>query len=279
MRTIAVLNQKGGSAKTTTAVNVAAALAESGASVLLVDLDPQGSASAWLGVEDGSRGLLEVLRGNAAIADLVRPSSTTRLSVVPASPWLVGAERALAGEVGAETLLRAQLATLTRFDYVFVDCPPALGLLGVQALVGCRELLVPVTADPMALAGLAALLETHAHVKARLNQQLAVAGVVLCRVTRTRVSSEVLERLRKRFGRAVFRAIVHDAVRLTEAPSHHQPITAYAPASRAAAEYRAVARELARGRRAPSTGRQQQVTSNETSTRNHDLSRRSNRRS
>jgi len=127
---------------------------------------------------------------------------------------------------------------------VFVDCPPTLGLLGVQALVGCRELLVPVTVDPMALSGLAALLNTLGHVRARLNKQLALAGIVVCRVTPTRVSTEVLELLRKRFGRAVFRAIVHEAVRLTEAPSHHQPVTTYAPVSRAAAEYRAVAREL-----------------------------------
>ena len=98
----------------------------------------------------------------------------------------------------------------------------------------------------MALSGLAALLDTHAHVRARLNKRLSLAGIVVCRLTRTRVSTEVLELLRKRFGRAVFRAVVHDAVRLTEAPSHHQPVTIYAPASRAAAEYRAVARELAR---------------------------------
>src|SRR5262249_22741421 len=119
---------------------------------------------------------------------------------------------------------------------------------GVQALVACRELLVPVTADPMALSGMAALLETLAHVKARLNNRIALTGLVASRVNRTRVSNEIVVVLRQRFGRTVFRTIVHEAVRLTEAPSHQQPITAYAPASRAAAEYRAVARELERRR-------------------------------
>jgi chromosome partitioning protein len=246
---IAVLNQKGGSAKTTTAVSAGAALAEQGASVLLVDLDAQANASSWLlGAVDPApaAGLLDVLTGRGSIIDLVRPTPIENLSIVPASPALAAAAHELAID-GAETRLRAQLARLPPFDYVLVDCPPTLGALALQALVACQALLVPVTPDPLALTGLAALLATYDDIRARrLNAQLALAGIVVCRVTHTRVAGEVIALLRRRFGKTVLRPVVHDAVRLLEAPSHHQPITVYAPASRAAAEYRAVARDLHR---------------------------------
>jgi chromosome partitioning protein len=247
MRTVAITNQKGGSGKTTTAVNLAAALGERGASVLLIDLDPQASASAWFGVVDESRGLLDVLLGESTLGALVRDTSVQGVSLVPASAWLVGAERALAGEVGAETLLRSQFGKLPagRWDWVLVDCPPTLGVLALQALVGCRELLVPVTAEAMAVAGLAALLQTLQRVQQRLNPKLVLLGILACRVdTRTRLAREVVEALRQRFGSEVFQATIRESVRLTEAPSHHQPITTYAPDSHGAEDYRALAAEL-----------------------------------
>lgn len=247
VRTVAITNQKGGSGKTTTAVNLAAALGERGASVLVIDLDPQGSASSWFGVTDESRGLLGVLLGESSLLSLVRETSIPNVSIVPASAWLVGAEKALAGEVGAETILRSELAQLpARWDWVLVDCPPTLGVLALQALVGCRDLLVPVTAEAMAVHGLAALLQTLERVRARLNPKLRLLGILPCRVdARTRIAREVVDGLRERFGGEVFRTVIRESVRLTEAPSHHQPITIYAPASAGAEDYRALAAELA----------------------------------
>jgi chromosome partitioning protein len=250
MRTIAIANQKGGSAKTTTAVNVAAALTELRQRVCLIDLDPQGSASSWLGVPlDGGRGLLDVVTGenNVHVADLAHDTAIAGLSVVPASPWLSAAEKTSAGEVGAETLLRAAFTRLPRerWDWLIVDCPPTLGFLTVSALVACRELLVPVEAHVMALAGLAALLGSVERIRERLNPALTVSAIVACRVDgRTRLAHDVVARLRERFGPLVLQTVIRESVRLAEAPSYQQPITVYAPESAGSEDYRAAAREL-----------------------------------
>lgn len=252
MRRIAVSNQKGGSGKTTTAVNLSAALAEQGHRVLLVDLDPQASASAWLGVRNGDRGLLGVFTDNVHLCHLTHQTRIVNVDVVPASPWLVGVDKALAAEVGAETLLRTAFAKLPmRWDYVVVDCPPSLGFLAIAAFVACQSLLVPVETRVMALGGLAALLRTMERVRERLNPDLALAGIVPCRVDlRTNLSREVVQRLRERFADVVFDSTVRENVRLAEAPSFEQAITSYAPNSTGAADYRAVAVELlARERR------------------------------
>lgn len=246
MRTLAVTNQKGGSGKTTTAVNVAAALGERGESVLLLDLDPQGSASAWLGVVEPGRGIFDVLTSDGTLADCIQVAAVPNVSIVPSSPWLVGAEKALAGEVGAETLLRSHLRKLPkRWEWIIIDCPPTLGVLALQALVACRELLVPVTTEAMAVAGLASLLQTLERVQDRLNPDLTIAGIVACRVdARTRLAREILERLRERFGTQLCKTVIRESVRLAEAPSHHQPILTYAPESHGAEDYRALAAEL-----------------------------------
>ena len=143
MRTIAVSNQKGGSGKTTTAVNLSAALGEQGHRVLLVDLDPQASASAWLGFRESDRGLLEVFTDNVHLGSISHHTRIPNVDIVPASPWLVGVDKALAAEVGAETPLRTAFASLpARWDYVVVDCPPSLGLLAIAAFVACQSLLI-----------------------------------------------------------------------------------------------------------------------------------------
>lgn len=248
MRTLAVINQKGGSAKTTTVVNLAATLGELGRRVLVLDLDPQASASAWLGRMSAERGVLDVLTGNVHLADLVAPTDVVGVDVIPASAWLMGVEKALAGEVGSETLLRRALARLpATWDDVLIDCPPSLGFLGVAALVGADAVLVPVEARVMALAGLASLVQTVERVRERLNPKLEIAAILACRVdTRTNLARDVLAQLRERFGPLVLKAVVRENVRLAEAPSFHQPITVYAPASTGSADYRAVARELVR---------------------------------
>jgi chromosome partitioning protein len=246
LRTIAVSNQKGGSGKTTTAVNLSAALGEQKHRVLLVDLDPQASASAWLGFRDGNRGLLDVFTNNVHLDDLTRHTRVPNVDLVPASPWLVGVDKALAAEVGAETLLRTAFARLpTRWDYVVVDCPPSLGFLAVAGFVACQSLLIPVETRVMSLGGLAALLRTMGRVRERLNPDLSLVGIVPCRVDlRTNLSREIVRRLRERFADVVFDSTVRESVRLAEAPSFEQPITSYAPNSTGAADYRAVAAEV-----------------------------------
>ncbi|MDP9439747.1 MAG: ParA family protein [Actinomycetota bacterium] len=249
MRTIAVVNQKGGTAKTTSAVNLAATLAEAphGRRVLLVDLDPQHSATDWLlgSGTDVGKGLFAVLGENVPVYDVVYETPVEGVDIVPSSSWLVGAERALAGEVGAETILRRKLSSLDGYDYVLMDCPPQLGILTVNALVAASEVLVPVEAHVMALAGLAQLVETVELVQDRLNPDLDITGIVACRVdARTRHAGEVVGQLRERFGDLVFRTVIRENVRLAEAPSFREPITAYDPRSAGAEDHRALAAEV-----------------------------------
>ena len=248
MRTLAFVNQKGGVGKTTSAVNVAAALAEKGKKVLLVDLDPQGCASAWCGVREDGKGLLEVLSGNGHLVDLVAVSAIPGVDVVPASEWLSSADRSLAGEVGAETMLRRSFARLPkRWDYLLVDCPPALGLLVVSSLVAVREVFVPVEASALALGGLARLVQTVERVKERLNPDLRLAHILAVRVdARTNLSREVVETLRAKFGVLVLETVVRESVRLREAWSFSKPITTYDPNGPGAEDYRAVAEEIQR---------------------------------
>ena len=242
MRILAITNQKGGSGKTTTAVNLAAALGEKGRRVLLVDLDPQASATAWLGVKDAGRGIYDVFTNNKTIDSITLNTSNTGVDVAPASAWLVGVEKALAGEVGTETLLKRAIGKLKNYDYVILDCPPSLGLLTINALTAARELLIPVEAHVLALAGLAQLLETMEKVKERLNPTLAIAGILACRVDhRTRHAQDIEEQLRKRFGRQVYAATIRENVRLAEAPSFGQAILQYDSNSSGAADYRALA--------------------------------------
>lgn len=246
MRTLAFVNQKGGVGKTTSAVNVAAALAEEGKKVLLLDLDPQGCASAWCGVRDDGKGLLEVLSGNGSLSDLVAVSSIPGVDVVPASEWLSSADRALAGEVGVETMLRKAVHRLPkRWDFLLVDCPPALGLLVVSSLVACREVFVPVEASTMALGGLARLVQTVDRVRERLNPELRLAHILAVRVdSRTNLARDVVDRLRERFGDLVLETVVRESVRFREAWSFGKPITTYDPRGTGAEDYRAVSHEL-----------------------------------
>lgn len=246
MRTIATVNHKGGSSKTTTAVNLGATLAETGRRVLVIDLDPQASASIWLGIPEGGRCLLDSLIGGRRLDDAVKPTETPGLDVVPSSTWLLGAERALSELHAAEGRLAGLLRGLPRrWDYVIADCPPALGVLTVNAMSAVEELLIPVEAHVLALAGLAQLLKGIDTARERLNPDLRIGGIVACRVdARTRHCAEVVERLRNRFGALMFSTVIRENVRLAECPSFAQPITRYDPRSSGASDYRALAREV-----------------------------------
>lgn len=247
MKTFAITNQKGGSGKTTTAVNLAATLGELGKRTLLIDIDPQSSASSWLGAKEGGRGLFNVFANNGNLTDLVRKTDTPGVDLIPSSSWLIGIDKALAGEVGAELVFRRAVDKLPRdrWDYMLVDCPPSLGLLSVSALVACRYILVPVEAHVMALAGLASLVATTERVRDRLNPSLTLAAILACRVDmRKNLSREVVSRLQDRFGSVLLTAFIRETVRLAEAPSFSRPITAYDPRSTGAEDYRAVTQEL-----------------------------------
>lgn len=245
-RIIAITNQKGGSGKTTTSVNLSAALAEMGRSVLLLDLDPQASSSDWFGVKTGERGLMDVFLQHSSLNDLAVPTSVSGLSIVPASSWLYGIDKALAGEVGTENILAGQLNELSgRWDYVLMDCPPNLGLLTVSALTAANEVLVPVEAHVMALAGLAQLLNTVDLVQKRLNPKLKLSGILCCRVdSRTRHAMEIVEHVRDRFPQICLEVVIRENIRLAEAPSFRLPITSYDPKSTGTQDYRALAREV-----------------------------------
>jgi len=252
MRTIAVLNQKGGTGKTTTSVNLAAALAETNRRVLLLDLDPQANASFWYGEMDGGRGLLDAFLGTVKLGDLAQETGTPGVDLVPSSSWLVGAEKALHDEVGAETILNRMVRGLPRkrWDYLIVDCPPSLGILAVNALAAVREVLVPVEAHVMALAGLAQLVQTVDLVRDRLNRGLRISGILPVRVdTRTRLASEVEENLRSAFGDKVLQTVIRSNVRLAEAPSFGKPVTEYDTRSTGAEDYRSLAQEVIRQER------------------------------
>lgn len=247
MRKIAIANQKGGSGKTTTSVNLAATLGELGRRVLVIDLDPQHSATAWFGCKDSGKGLYALFVDNGDFSEVIQTTGVPGVDLAPSSAWLVGVERILAGEVGAEQILRRNLAKLPadRWDYVLIDCPPTLGILTVNALAAAQELLVPVEAHVMALSGLAQLLHTVEVVKERINADLAVSGILACRVdARTRHAREVVEQLRERNGSLVYQTVIRENIRLAECPSFAQPITRYDPKSSGAADYRALAGEI-----------------------------------
>lgn len=249
MRTIAVVNQKGGSGKTTTIVNLGATLAEKGKKVLLIDLDPQYSATQWYDVTDGGRGVFDIFAepDTTTLESLIFETSTGGLVLIPSSPWLVGAEKALSGEPGAEQCLKEKIKELPqgRFDYLLIDCPPTLGILTVNALNAVTEVLVPVECHVMGLHGLAQLWKTVELVKKRLNPELAVTGILACRVDRrTKHGKEVVERVREKFPDLAFKTEVRENVKLAECPSQGVPITAYAPNSHGAEDYRKLAEEV-----------------------------------
>lgn len=245
MRVISITAQKGGVGKTTTAVNLAAALGELGERVLVIDLDSQANATAWFG-HDPTDGLVDVFTNESPLEVLAVPAPSPGVDCVPAAPGLGNLERLLAGEPGSETLLRMAMDRLpaNRWSYVLLDCPPALGLVTLNALTAAREVLAPVETKTMALHGLAALLATVERVCKRLNRRLRVSAIVPCRVVRTRLSREVLAALRTRFPDLVTQTFVRENARLAEAPSYHMPITSYDPNGHGAEDFRTLAAEI-----------------------------------
>ncbi len=245
-RVYAVANQKGGVGKTTTAVNLAACLAEAGERCLLVDLDPQANATSGLGRRANGVSTHDLLDG-VPLSQLAKPTAFANLDLVPAKPELASAAVQLSAIEGGERYLADALdaSATDPYGFVFLDCPPAFGSLTVNALAAADRVIVPVQAEYYALEGLSQLLGSINLVKARLNPRLAVAGILLTMVDgRTRLAAEVENELRRHFGELVFTASVPRSVRLAEAPSHGLPAIAYDRRSSGSEAYWKVAMEL-----------------------------------
>ena len=247
-RLISVANQKGGVAKTTTSVNLGTALALRGHRVLVVDLDPQANATTGLGLDRRAveRTTYDLLAAEATVEEVVRPPAIKNLSIVPASLDLAGAEIELAGAMAREKRLAEALAsTRGRFEIVFLDCPPSLGLLTVNALAAAEDLIVPVQCEYYALEGLGQLVETADRVRRSLNPELRIAGFVLTMYdARTKLSRQVADEVRSHFGDLVYGSVIPRSVRLSEAPSYGEPVVTLDPASRGAVAYRKLAAEV-----------------------------------
>ncbi|MFA7323070.1 MAG: ParA family protein [Candidatus Nanopelagicales bacterium] len=256
-RVITIANQKGGVGKTTSTVNIAGALAQGGARVVVVDLDPQGNASTAIGVDhrEGVPGIYEVLIGDAAMADVEQSCpDIPLLSCIPATIDLAGAEIELVSQVAREYRLSRALegylaeanADREPIDYVLLDCPPSLGLLTLNGLVAAREVLLPIQCEYYALEGLSQLLRTIDMVKTHLNPQLEVSAILLTMYDgRTRLAAQVAEEVRMHFGARVLGTVIPRNVRVSEAPSYGQTVVTYDPSSPGALTYRQAAEELA----------------------------------
>lgn len=244
MKILAIANQKGGSGKTTTAVSLAAALAERGRRVLLVDLDQQGNASTWLGFGDGGEELLNVFLGMRPLAATVRETDIENLWMVPTSRIFAKADLALVTDPDALFVLRREIGRFDAdsFDYMVVDCPPTLGIVTTNALVAAGAVVVPTEPTSLSTTGVANLFETIARLRETHNPALDILGILLCRYDgRTRLTRDIEDKLLNAYADLILPRSIRQNVRIAEAHAFRQPITIYDPSSAASADYRAVA--------------------------------------
>lgn len=249
-KVIAIINQKGGVGKSTTSVNLSAALGELKKKVLVIDFDPQGNTSSGYGIEKENleHDIYDALLHDYPIEDLILPTCEKNVFVVPATLQLAGAEIELVSTIARETILKTIIDKIKdNFDYIFIDCPPSLGLLTINALVASDSLLIPIQCEFYALEGVSKLLESMKMVKSRLNPNLEVFGVVMTMYdSRTTLSKQVVEEVENYFGKAMFKTVIPRSVKLSEAPSHGVPINEYARMSKGALAYAKLAKECVR---------------------------------
>ena len=245
---ISVANQKGGVGKTTTTINLAASIADRGYRVLIVDIDPQGNATSGLGIEKSEidQDIYNVLIDEVPIQDTIHHTSTPKLDMVPATINLSGAETELISMMARETRLKSALdAVSDQYDFVFIDCPPSLGQLSINAFTESDSILIPVQSEYYAMEGLSQLLNTIRLVQKHFNKDLGVEGVLLTMLdARTNLGAEVVKEVQSYFSKKVYKTIIPRITKLAEAPSYGQPITEYAPKSRGAKVYDDLAKEV-----------------------------------
>jgi chromosome partitioning protein len=245
-KTVSFANQKGGVGKTTTTVNLGAYLAEAGKSVLLVDFDPQANTTSSLGVPKGLPGIYEVITGNVGATETIRSTGVSGLSIIPSSINLTGANVELVDQENREYFLKNSLDPLCgRFDFIFIDCPPSLGILTVNALVASDSVIIPLQCEYFALEGLSLLLQTISLIQKGLNPSLKVGGILFTMFdSRTRLAHDVVKEVTGYFKEKVFRTIIPRNIRLGEAPSFAQAINQYDPDCLGALSYRKLAEEV-----------------------------------
>lgn len=248
-QTYTLVNQKGGVGKTTTVINLGAYLAYFGQRVLLIDLDPQANATSCLGIDKQSvrSGTYEALIGNAPAAKHILHNPRLKLSLLPASPALAGAEVELVGELARESFLKKAIkSVIERYDYILIDCPPSLGLLTLNGIIAAKDgVIIPVQCEYLPLEGLSQLNQTLDRIRNAIFPGLELRGVLLTMYdSRTNLSNDVVREVRQYFAELVFETIIPRTVRLAEAPSYGQPISVYAPTSTGASAYAALAREV-----------------------------------
>ncbi|HBX77448.1 MAG TPA: chromosome partitioning protein ParA [Acidimicrobiaceae bacterium] len=249
-RVIALANQKGGVGKTTTTINLGAALAEADHRTLVIDLDPQGNATTGLGINSHAleHSIYDVLLSDLPMEDCIEPTDVLNLFIAPANLDLAGAEIELVPAMSRETRLKKAIAEVKAdYDYILIDCPPSLGLLTVNALAAADEVMVPVQCEYFALEGLGQLIRNINLVQRNLNPELELSSIVLVMFdSRTKLAEQVAFEVREHFGATVCRNVIPRNIRLSEAPSFGQPITTFDPSSRGAVAYRELAREVHR---------------------------------
>lgn len=249
-RVLAIINQKGGVGKSTTAVNLSAALGEENKKCLVVDFDPQGNTTSGYGIDKDSleHDIYDALMDGYPIENLIVGTPEKKVFVVPATIQLAGAEIELVSKIARESILKTMIESIRdEFDYVFIDCPPSLGLLTINALAAADGLLIPIQCEYYALEGVTKLLESMKLVKASINRELEVYGVLMTMFDkRTTLSNQVVEEVRKYFGNKVFKTVIPRSVKVSESPSHGLPIAMYAGMNKGAIAYRNLAREVIR---------------------------------